>query len=143
LYAASSSDAGDDLVMVGSAILDDHPVLSEIYDRWLRGEDYYPVLRGELLTSYYEQIKKAYSEQEMIERFSIPLSQYGNEQYGYFLAFSDGVIYGWSGEPIKEQYRIILKRFASVVDLTFKRYFELQKAETQTREAQIELGLER
>src|SRR5260221_1759319 len=37
----------------------------------------------------------------------------------------------------------ILNRFKSIIDLTFRRYFDLQKAEANTREAQIEAGLER
>src|SRR5258707_2559487 len=37
----------------------------------------------------------------------------------------------------------ILNRFKSIIDLTFRRYIDLQKAEAQAREAQIELALER
>ncbi|HET9432240.1 MAG TPA: hypothetical protein VFO37_00725, partial [Chitinophagaceae bacterium] len=36
-----------------------------------------------------------------------------------------------------------MKRFANVFNLTYKRFLDLQKAEAQAREAQIELGLER
>ena len=38
---------------------------------------------------------------------------------------------------------IYLLRFAKVFDLTYTRFNDLQKAEAQAREAQIELGLER
>ena len=37
----------------------------------------------------------------------------------------------------------ILNRFKAIIDLTFRRYLDLQKAEAQAREAQIELALER
>jgi signal transduction histidine kinase len=37
----------------------------------------------------------------------------------------------------------ILQRFKTIVEITFRRYFELQKAEAQTREAQVEASLER
>jgi signal transduction histidine kinase len=143
LYAASSSADGDDLSLVGWAMLENHPVLTEIYDSWLRDEDYYPVLEGELLNTYYEQIKKAYYEQVKNEIFDISAIQLADKHFGYFLSFSHGVFYGWSDSPIQDEEKRILKRFTSVVDLTFKRYFDLQKAEEQTREAQIELGLER
>ena len=37
----------------------------------------------------------------------------------------------------------ISKRFASVFDLTYTRFLDLQKAEAQAREARIEAALER
>ena len=64
--------------MVGSALLDGHPVLSEVYDSWLRGEDYFPVLKGDLLKSYYDRIKIHYVvPEQQTEDFA---------QYGYFIA---------------------------------------------------------
>ena len=38
---------------------------------------------------------------------------------------------------------IFSNRFKSIIDLTFRRYFDLKKAEAQAREAQIEASLER
>ncbi len=67
LYSATSSEEGDQLSLVGWAMLQDHPVLSEIYDSWLRNEDYFPVLKGELLKTYYEQI---------LSSFAVPGSHY-------------------------------------------------------------------
>jgi signal transduction histidine kinase/ketosteroid isomerase-like protein/DNA-directed RNA polymerase subunit N (RpoN/RPB10) len=46
-------------------------------------------------------------------------------------------------EPLSEENLDILKRFGKVFDLTYTRFNDLQKAEAQAREAQIELGLER
>ena len=37
----------------------------------------------------------------------------------------------------------LLERFAGVFDLTYTRFLDLQKAEAQAREAQIEVALER
>ena len=55
LYSATSSEEGDQLSLVGWAMLQDHPVLSKIYDSWISNEDYFPVLKGELLKTYYEK----------------------------------------------------------------------------------------
>ena len=44
--------------------------------------------------------------------------------------------------PVDESIQL-LERFAQVFDLTYTRFLDLKKAEAQTREAQIELGLER
>ena len=134
LYSATSTAEGDNLSLFGRVVLDGHTVLSEIHDSWIRGEDYFPVLKGELLKSYYEKIKSS---------FVVPEEQADYEQYGYFIAFSAGMFYGWLDKPIDDAARNILKRFASVIDLTFKRYFDLQNAEINLREAQIEASLER
>jgi len=45
--------------------------------------------------------------------------------------------------PLSDEHFDLLLRFAKVFDLTYTRFLDLQKAEAQTREAQIELGLER
>jgi len=55
--------------------------------------------------------------------------------------------YGFIGigtwlEATKEEIKI-LSRFANVFEQTYTRFLDLQKAETQAREAQIEAGLER
>ena len=46
-------------------------------------------------------------------------------------------------EPLSDEHFDILLRFAKVFDLTYTRFNDLQKAEAQAREAQIELALER
>ncbi|MBS1730770.1 MAG: nuclear transport factor 2 family protein [Bacteroidetes bacterium] len=46
-------------------------------------------------------------------------------------------------EPLAEEHFNILLRFAKVFDLTYTRFLDLQKAEEQAREAQIQLALER
>src|SRR6185369_5311244 len=46
-------------------------------------------------------------------------------------------------EPLSDEHFDIMLRFAKVFDLTYTRFNDLQKAEAQTREAQIELALER
>ena len=46
-------------------------------------------------------------------------------------------------EPLSDEHFDILLRFAKVFDLTYTRFNDLQKAEAQAREAQIEVSLER
>ena len=127
LYAATSSDDGVGLSLVGKATLKDHPVLSKVYTSWIKNEDYYPILEGDLLKQYYEQIESQYK---------VPATHIeSNIQYGYFLPFSEGVFYGWSHEPLKEAEIAIMQRFNGIMDLTFRRYIELQKAETNALDA--------
>ena len=129
LYSATSSAAGDSLSLVGWVELSGHPVLQGIYDNWLKQEDYFPELTGEQLKLYYEKLLSGLSLP------SVPDWTKGEKQYGHFLTFSVASLYAWSDTPYDESEIKILKRFASVIDLTFRRYIELQKSEAQAREA--------
>ncbi|MGB5480711.1 MAG: nuclear transport factor 2 family protein, partial [Eudoraea sp.] len=52
-------------------------------------------------------------------------------------------IENFSGTPYSREENAILKRFAKVFQQTYTRFLDLQKAEAQAREAQIEAALER
>tara|TARA_R100000935_G_scaffold8302_7_gene17539 strand:+ start:167612 stop:175687 length:8076 start_codon:yes stop_codon:yes gene_type:complete len=52
-------------------------------------------------------------------------------------------IENYSGNPFSDEENDILLRFGKVFQQTYTRFLDLQKAEALTREAQIELGLER
>ncbi len=134
VYSATFSEKGNEVLPVGWIMLSDNPVLSEVYERWLRKEDYFPVLEGASLKSFYDQLSQG---------LSIPGYQAENIQYGYFLPFSTGSFYGWSRQPFTEEEIKILKRFTTVIDLTFRRYIELQHAEANTREAVKQASLDR
>lgn len=45
--------------------------------------------------------------------------------------------------PLNEQEINLFKRFRNVFELAYRRFIDIQQAETQTREAQIQLALER
>jgi hypothetical protein len=57
--------------------------------------------------------------------------------------FSKGILSFSSHERHSDEIVQLLERFAAVFDLTYTRFLDLQKAEAQTKEAQIELALER
>ncbi|MGB5781786.1 MAG: ATP-binding protein [Eudoraea sp.] len=135
LYGATSSEDGMGLSLVGKTILKDHPVLSQIYTHWINNEDYYPTLKGDLLSQYYEQIGGQYK---------VPASHIDSaKQYGYFLPFSEGVFYGWSHEPFTDAEIAIMQRFNGIMDLTFRRYIELQKAEANALDANRRSSVDR
>ncbi len=73
----------------------------------------------------------------------VPTNHFEQSEYGYYIPFSKGLFYAWSENPYKENEINILNRFKSIIELTFRRFFDLQKAEAQAREAQIQLALER
>ena len=49
----------------------------------------------------------------------------------------------WAPSALSAENAIILQRFAKVFEQTYTRFLDLQKAEAQTRDAQIEAALER
>ena len=57
--------------------------------------------------------------------------------------FAEGSIFAFTAEPIAEDASRIFSRFAGVFGQTYTRFLDLQKAEAQAREAQIEAALER
>jgi signal transduction histidine kinase len=57
--------------------------------------------------------------------------------------FSHGMVLTTTPEPLPEESLHLLERFADVFNLTYRRFLDLQKAEAQVRESQIEAALER
>jgi signal transduction histidine kinase len=138
LYSATSStDGGDSLSLIGWIELSNHPVSDKIYDSWLKNEDYFPELSGDQLISYYENLLSGLSLP------SVPNWQDGQRQYGTFLAFSVGCLYAWSEAPFTDTEIKVLKRFAAIIDLTFRRYMELQTSEANARAAVKQAALDR
>jgi signal transduction histidine kinase len=67
-----------------------------------------------------------------------------NTAYYHFSKFSNGALsIATSQVPPTEESKYLLKRTASVFDLAYKRYIDLQKSEAQFREVQIEIALEK
>ena len=63
--------------------------------------------------------------------------------YNYNAYFSKGTLSLQGTNPTDSETLEILKRFAAVFEQTYTRFLDLQKAEAQAREAQIEAALER
>ena len=57
--------------------------------------------------------------------------------------FSQGMILTTTPEPLPKESIKLLERFADVFNLTYRRFLDLQKAEAQARESEIQLALER
>jgi signal transduction histidine kinase len=53
------------------------------------------------------------------------------------------MFYAWSEEPYSEESINILNRFNAIINLTFRRYLDIQKAEAQAKEAIKQASLDR
>jgi signal transduction histidine kinase len=114
-----------------------HPSFEDQYTCWLNQENYFTKVSGEDLRARYALLRAS---------ISVPyLDREDGEhrEHGYFFSFSEGQFYVWTREQYSDAEIALLGRFKTIVELTFRRYLDLQKAEAQAREAQIETSLER
>ncbi|HVO75094.1 MAG TPA: ATP-binding protein, partial [Ignavibacteriaceae bacterium] len=136
-YAAATTSESDSFTMIGSGDMSEHPVFMKQYENWLKNENYFTTLSSEELKSYYEaifaRVQAPYNPREHKEQ----------KEHGYYFPFSEGMFYAWSEEPYSEIEINILNRFKVIIDLTFRRYLELQKAEAQAKEALKQASLDR
>ncbi|MCR9081732.1 MAG: nuclear transport factor 2 family protein, partial [Cyclobacteriaceae bacterium] len=113
-----------------------------LYEGWKKGESYRTVtLEGPQLQEHYDwllQIPIAVQIFEEMEGSGIPRPTWQRLHAAYF---KTGYLVIITEVPCEEED--IFKRFAQVFDLTYTRFLDLQKAENQAQEAQIEAALEK
>jgi len=120
----------------------DHPFYLAQLNNWKEGKKY-AVLEasGEMKKSYDEII---FSQTEFVR---IPEEtrkvMMAFEKIIFSNAYMKHGALSWSVEPIDDKHAKILERFAIVFEQTYTRFLDLQKAEKQARDAEIELALER
>ena len=137
VYAAATSSDGKFLTLRRSIDMTQHQSLQQQYESWKKQENYFIEMNGDELKSYY-QLPFFYSSPDYV-----PPANYERTEYGYYIPFPEGLFYAWTENPYTEDEIEILKRFKRIVDLTFRRFFDLQKAEAQAREAIKQASLDR
>lgn len=124
---------GDSFEITGDVNLDSHFVLTNMLLNWKVQKDYFPELDAEQMEEYYR-----------ILRPQVAVTNFNDaRQYGYYLYFKEGMFYVWMDKELQVNDLQIFRRFTQVIDLTYRRHLDLQKAEAQARESQIEVSLER
>jgi signal transduction histidine kinase len=137
VYAAAKTEDGAVKTLQRFIVMTDHPSQVAQYDAWLRQENYFTEMKGEELKSYYQLPLFITSP------YYVAPENFDQSEYGYYIPFSEGLFYAWTRKPYLDNEVNILNRFKSNIDLTFRRYLDLQKAEAQAKESQIEAALER
>jgi signal transduction histidine kinase len=130
------SSAGQKLTLTGSVDIDSHPLIKKQYAQWLAGENLFATLKGEELRSYYQVLNTGYG-QQLEDKIEF------RQEHGHWLMFSEGFVFAWSEKPYSDNEIRILKRFAGIMDLTFRRYMELQQSESSARNAVKQAALDR
>ena len=137
VYAAATSSDGELKTLYRTIEMTDHPSQAQQYQSWLSQENYFIELKADELRSYY-RLPFFYSSSAYV-----PPDNYDHSEFGYYMPFSEGLFYAWTKNAYSETEVNILTRFKVIIDLTFRRFLDLQKAEAQARESQIQLALER
>jgi signal transduction histidine kinase len=115
---------------------DGHPVAIGMKESWLKRELIHIELEGLQLKSWIEYI--------LANGWHYPKGETPPEKFViYGLPFSNGYLVAFTNNDISPAEIDLLRRFAKVFDQTYTRFLDLQKAEANAREAQIEAGLER
>ncbi|MBD0294790.1 MAG: nuclear transport factor 2 family protein, partial [Flavisolibacter sp.] len=137
----TSARTGNDTVahVSGDESMSIHPLLHEAFEAWLRQEDYSYVLQGNNLIEFYKAMESG--------NYKLPDAQsselMGQTQYYFAASFKYGQLYAFRNSEFTEDTKKVMKRFADVINLAYTRFLDLQKAEAQAKEAQIEAALER
>lgn len=140
-FAVLKSDEGTIVQVNANEPMDIHPLLQGAFEAWIKQENFSYVLRGKDIEKYYDALKKANF--KLPDSKQLELEKNLPEQYYFVATFQSGGLFAFRENPFSNEAKAVLKRFADVFNLTYKRFLDLQKAEEQTREAKIEAALER
>ncbi len=115
-----------------------HPLLQGVHKSWKESKDYFKYeLTGDEVREYYETLSK-------YPDYKFPVNmEYSNRHINNSFYFDEGQIFAFTTKPLSKDQKQIFHRFTKVFSSTYKRYLDLQKAEAQAREAEIEAALER
>ena len=97
---------------------------------------------GEACTALYEYMAAMPIVGEALQKMKAADIPFPTYQVDHAASFKYGYLLFITFEQVPEAHDIF-KRFAKVFEQTYTRFLDLQKAEAQARQAQIELGLER
>ena len=141
IWVTVKSEQGNTIQLSGDEPLDYHPLLQGAYDAWLKQEDFSYALQGEELADYYRAVTKVNFQLPISATFDAEIKD--QKQFYYNAVFQDGSLFAFLDTAFTDEAKIVMKRFANVFNLTYKRFLDLQKAEAKAREAQIEAALEK
>src|SRR6056297_653345 len=117
---------------------DETPVVLEMINRMLESADAFftTSLSGEELATF-----RAYRKQE--NQLPDPLLDETESVDGHFFSIGPGGLGITLYRPLNEEGLQIFKRFHNVFSLAYRRFRDIEKAEEQAREVEVELALER
>ena len=135
--------AEDVLMPSYRAPLTEDPTLIHMKEAYDRGETFFvEEIGGEELVKHYQYMITLPILDEMLKKINEAGHPLPTFQINHLAFFSQGFLIFITYEPVPEAHDIF-KRFAKVFEQTYTRFLDLQKAEAQARESQIQLAMER
>lgn len=134
IYATLDGEKFDEPLEVNR---DYHQVSSEFWKSWKSNKKSMTIdLSGESLASY-NSMRNSFIYPKGEKTFS------GDRWVIHVAFFSHGLLSFSSAKHLPQETGDLLERFAKVFEQTYTRFLDLQKAEAQARESQIETALEK
>lgn len=128
---------GEALNRVFKGSFDEPTVIKKVFTAWKANK------KSVVFDLTGKDLERWVGYRNQISGTEIGLADHGGRRVISVAFFSKGFISNSTPQPVSKETIQVLERFAGVFDLTYTRFLDLQKAEYQTREAQIELGLEK
>jgi len=139
VWTAKSNPGGQVNMIIGRLNMMIHPLLQGAYNAWKTKQATFEYhMAGDDLKEYYKVINSSPDYPVRFDLESLPPKQVHADFF-----FPEGALFAFTNEPLSKEAAQIFKRFAGVFGQTYRRFLDLQKAEAQAREAQIEAALER
>jgi hypothetical protein len=135
--------AGQDRMQPPFKTSSSEDIFLRIYNAAQKGESLFVEEQGrEALKLHYDYMNSIPVFKEIADKMASTGQLFPTFQIMHCAFFSHGYLMFISFEPVPDAYDIF-KRFAKVFEQTYTRFLDLQKAEAQARESQIEAALER
>ncbi len=130
--------AKHDKLLVTEVDYKNHELQSLFANRMLQGAE---ELFAEALTG--KEVSDWYEYQKTTNQFADSYLENAQSLNYYFYSLGPVALGMSTYVPLSDEEISLFKRFRNVFDLAYRRFLDIQKAEEQAREAQIELALER
>jgi signal transduction histidine kinase len=123
----------------------DHPFFNRTLESLAKGSDFNTfIFSKEEKDAFLDHLySKTLAKNAPEERKKGNYSKPGFAWSVVYLKNTSVTIANYDAEPYTEEQNAILRRFGNAFEQSYTRFLDLQKAEAQTREAQIETSLER
>ena len=123
--------------------IDEPIVINKIYRAWKNKKKSLVIdISGQELEKY-NQFRNSLPKFQEYNRLKNKISKEKNRRVIHCAFFQNGMLSLATPEPRPDESMQLLERFAKVFEQTYTRFLDLQKAEAQAREAQVEAALER
>ncbi len=120
----------------------DDPIQKKLYEGWKNKTEFYSEAKsGDELKEHFNYLRSVPALQPFFEEGINSNRAFPTWQKWHAAYFSHGYLFLLTADEYDEEK--ILVRFAKIFEQAYTRFLDLQKAEAQAREAQIEAALER